>query len=87
MPGMPSILLLFRNKFNKFIYTGAQMLDSIYHMTLKYLIITFLERKSKDFPSFTQRYISVNRFYCMALYHSQRRRHVMRGCITDMKMV
>ena len=26
---------LFRNEFNKFNNTGAQMLDSIYHMTLK----------------------------------------------------
>ena len=36
MPGLPSILSLFRNKFNKFNNTGARMLDSIYHMTLKY---------------------------------------------------
>ena len=35
MRGLPSILLLFRNKFNKFNNTGARMLDSIYHMTLK----------------------------------------------------
>ena len=35
--GLPSILFLFRNKFNKFNNTGAQMLDSIYHMTLKLL--------------------------------------------------
>ena len=33
--GLPSILLLFRNKFNKFNNTGAGMLDSIYHMTFK----------------------------------------------------
>ena len=33
MWGMPSILSLFRNKFNKFNKTGAYMLDSIYHMT------------------------------------------------------
>ena len=30
--GLLSILSLFRNKFNKFIKTGAQMFDSIYHM-------------------------------------------------------
>ena len=35
MQGLPSILSLFRNEFNKFSNTGAQMLDSIYHMTLK----------------------------------------------------
>ena len=35
MRGMPSILSLFRDEFNKFNNTGARMLDSIYHMTLK----------------------------------------------------
>ena len=35
MLGLPSILLPFRNKFNKFNNTGAQMLDSIYDMTIK----------------------------------------------------
>ena len=32
MQGFPSILSLFRSKFNKFNNTGAQMLDSIYHV-------------------------------------------------------
>ena len=32
MRGLPSILSLFRNEFNKFNNTRAQMLDSIYHM-------------------------------------------------------
>ena len=31
--GLPNILSLFRNKFNKFNNTRARMLDSIYHMT------------------------------------------------------
>ena len=35
MRGLQSILLLFCNEFNKFSNTRAQMLDSIYHMTLK----------------------------------------------------
>ena len=35
MRGLPSILSLFRNEFNKFIKTRARMLDSIYHMTLR----------------------------------------------------
>ena len=35
MRGLLSILSLFRNTFNKLNNTGAQMLDSIYHMTLK----------------------------------------------------
>ena len=38
MRGLPGILSLFRNKlFNKFNYTRAQMLDSIYHMALRSL--------------------------------------------------
>ena len=32
MRGLPSILSLFRNEFNKFNNTTARMLDSIYHM-------------------------------------------------------
>ena len=34
MQGLPSILSLFRNKFNKFNNTGARMLDSIYSVKL-----------------------------------------------------
>ena len=33
MQGLPCILSLFCNEFNKFNNTGAQMLDSIYYMT------------------------------------------------------
>ena len=33
MRGLPSIISLFRNEFNKFKNTRAPMLDSIYHMT------------------------------------------------------
>ena len=36
MRGLPSILSLFRNEFNKFNNTGARMQDSIYHMTLRF---------------------------------------------------
>ena len=35
--GLPSILSLFRNEFNKFNNTRAQMLESIYHMALRLL--------------------------------------------------
>ena len=35
MLGLPSILSLFRNEFNKFNNTRARMLDYIYHMTLR----------------------------------------------------
>ena len=37
MRGLLSILSLFRQEFNKFNNTGAQMLDSFYHMTLRLL--------------------------------------------------
>ena len=33
--GLPTILSLFLNEFNKFNNTGSRMLDSTYHMTLK----------------------------------------------------
>ena len=40
--GLSSILSLFRNEFNKFKNTRAQMLDSIYHMgQVWYLIVSF----------------------------------------------
>ena len=54
---LPSNLSLFRNKFYKFDNTGAQMLHSIYHMTLKILKNgIFICEKVQIFPSFTQRY-------------------------------
>ena len=37
MRGLPSILSLFRNEFNKFNNTRARILDSIYHMILRLL--------------------------------------------------
>ena len=56
MRGLPSILSLFRNEFNKFNNTGARMLDSIYHMTLKHLKCKFWCENIKTFPYSTQRY-------------------------------
>ena len=38
MRGLPSILSLFRNEFNKFNNIRARMFDSIYHMTLRLLL-------------------------------------------------
>ena len=35
MRGLPSILSLFRNEFNKFNNTRERMLDSIYHYDIK----------------------------------------------------
>ena len=37
MRGVSSILSLFRNEVNKFKYTRAQILDSIYHMVKRLL--------------------------------------------------
>ena len=38
MRGLPRILSLFCNEYNKFNNTGARMLDSIYQMTLRYVL-------------------------------------------------
>ena len=48
MRGLPSILSLFRNEFNKFNNTRARMLDSIYHMT-NTVKSHFLRKKRYDF--------------------------------------
>ena len=37
MQGLPSVLSLFCNEFNKFNITVTRMLDSIYHMTIRLL--------------------------------------------------
>ena len=53
MRGLPSILSLLRNEFNKFNNTGARMLDSIYHRILKLLKNRIFWRKNvKILPSF-----------------------------------
>ena len=49
MRGLSSILSLFRNEFNKFNNTRARMLDSICHMTLRLLEISFLALKRYTF--------------------------------------
>ena len=41
MRGLPSILSLFHNEFNKFNNTGAGMLDFIYHMPLQIFLKSF----------------------------------------------
>ena len=45
MRGLPSILSLFRDEFNKFNNIGARILDSIYHMNE----ISFLALKCYNF--------------------------------------
>ena len=51
MRGLPSILSLFGNEFNKFNNTGARMLDSIYHMTLKLFWIHIFGIKTLGFSN------------------------------------
>ena len=53
MRGLPSILSLFRNEFNKFNNTRARMLDSIYHMTNT--LFHFWRKKVMILSSCTQR--------------------------------
>ena len=70
MGGLPSILSLFLQEFNKFINTGAPMLDSFYHMTLR---LPWL-KKVIILSLCTQHCYELNickPFYCMALFHSQ----------------
>ena len=54
MRGLPSILSLFRDEFNKFNNTRARMLDSIYHMT-KTLKSHFWRKNVMILSSCTQR--------------------------------
>ena len=47
MRGLPSILSLFRNKFNKFNNTGARMLDSILiSYDIKIILNSYFWRKN-----------------------------------------
>ena len=46
MRGLPSILSLFRNEFNKFNNTGARSLDSIYHYGIKNILKSHFWRKN-----------------------------------------
>ena len=76
MRGLPSILSLFRNEFNKFNNTRARMLDSIYHMTTT--LKSHFWRKNVIICHYVRNVIIVvYRFYCMALFHSETRRHMI----------
>ena len=46
MQGVPSILSLFRNEFNKFNNIRARMLDSIYHNDIKITLKSHFCRKT-----------------------------------------
>ena len=89
MRGLPSILSLFRNEFNKFNNTRARMLKFFlsydikitlkYHFSRKYIIILSLCTQScyrRHNVSKIDKPLVVYRFHCMALFHSQTRRHM-----------
>ena len=81
MRGLPSILSLLRKEFNKFNNARAQMLDSIYHMT-NTLKSHFLRKNVIILSLCTQlcygrHNVSRKSIYCMALFHSQTRRHMI----------
>ena len=65
MWGLQSIILLFRNEFNKFNNTGARMLDSIYHITLKLIKNHIFGMKT----SFTQRHNGRHNFSRKSVNH------------------
>ena len=80
MRGLPSILSLFHNELDKFNNTRAQMLDSIYHMT-NTLKSHFWRKNIMILSLCTQRFYgrqNVSPFYCMALFHSLTRRHMIK---------
>ena len=52
MLDFPSILSLFRNKFIRYNNTGAQMLESFYHMTLKLIRKRIFGVKTSRFAIF-----------------------------------
>ena len=64
MRGLPSILSLCRNKFNKFNNTSAQMLDSIDHMILRLLLNRISDVNSKNWS------------FCMQLCYGRYFMHV-----------
>ena len=92
MRGLPSILSLFRNEFIRFRNTRARMLYtvySIYHMTntLKshfwrknVIILSLCTERCYGRQNISRKYINHKwyiDFYCMALFHSQTRRHMI----------
>ena len=91
MRGLPSILSLFRNEFDKFNSTRARMLNSIYHMTNTFK--SHFGRKNVIILSLcTQRCyghhkVSRYRFYCMALFHLQTRRHMIKKKSTALNIL
>ena len=57
MRGLPRILSLILNEYDKLNNTGAPMLESIYHMALKFIKNRIFWRENfKILSSYTQRY-------------------------------
>ena len=68
MRGMPSILSLFRNKFNNFNNTRARILDSIHHMT-NTLKSHFWRKNVMILSSCTQRCYVRHNVSCKSVNH------------------
>ena len=91
MRGLSSILSLFRNKFNKFNNTRTRMLDFFLSYDIKTTLKSHFWRKNVIILSLCTAHcygrhnvsrksckqLVVYRFYCMALFHSQTRRHMI----------
>ena len=67
MRGLPSILSLFRNEFNKFNNTKARMSDSVYHMTIT--LKSHFWRKNFIILPFTQRCYGRHNVSCKSINH------------------
>ena len=52
MQGLPRLLSLILNSFNKFSNTGARMLDSLYHMTTRKTLKLHFWRENVSILSF-----------------------------------
>ena len=96
MRGLPSIVSLFCDEFNKFNKTGARMLDDI-----KITLTSHFWRKKRNnvvnmyatllwtslrFPKIDKPLV-VYRFYCMTLFHSQTRCHMIKSINVDKGLV
>ena len=91
MRGLPSILSLFRNEFNKFNKTRATNVRLYLSYDIKNTVKSHFWRKKRynvvnmyatllwtslRFPKIDKPLV-VYRFYCMALFHSQKRLHMI----------
>ena len=89
MRGLPRILSHFRNEFNKFNKTRARRFYLSYDIkiTLKshfcrknFIILSLCTQRCYGRHNVSRK--SINRFYCMVLFHSQTRRHMKEALYT-----